>query len=216
MLHEEHGIWSELWKIGGIEIAERRAIIWGKSESVSHSVMSDSLQPCGLYVARQAPLSIGFSRQEYWSGLPFPSPGDLPNPGIKPRSAALQANSLPAEPPNGWPIWGKENGKCNGKETRLCNMLAVGASEGKIKKQGKKDPTFLFSAILCVVEFSPHHGKSIRYHRFWGGFPRPEISASSPAPRAASRCGILFKAFSRGDGSLVSAPARGPGGKRAS
>ena len=36
-------------------------------------------------------------------------------------------------------------------------MLAVGASEGKIKKQGKKDPTFLFSAILCAVEFSPHH-----------------------------------------------------------
>ena len=61
--------------------------------------MSDSLQPCGLYVARQAPLSIGFSRQEYWSGLPFPSPGDLPNPGIKPRSAALQADSLPSEPP---------------------------------------------------------------------------------------------------------------------
>ena len=40
-------------------------------------------------VARQAPLSLGFSRQEYWSGLPFPSPGDLPNPGIKPRSPAL-------------------------------------------------------------------------------------------------------------------------------
>ena len=42
-------------------------------------------------VAYQAPLSIGFSRQEYWSGLPFPSPGDLPNPGIEPRSTALQA-----------------------------------------------------------------------------------------------------------------------------
>ena len=49
-------------------------------------------------VARQAPLSVGFSRQEYWSGLPFPSPGDLPDPGIKPRSPALQADSLPAEP----------------------------------------------------------------------------------------------------------------------
>ena len=46
-------------------------------------------------VARQAPLSIGCLRQEYWSGLPFPSPGDLPNPGIKLRSPALQANSLP-------------------------------------------------------------------------------------------------------------------------
>ena len=45
-------------------------------------------------VACQAPLSMGFSRQECWSGLPFPSPGDLPDPGIESRSAALQADSL--------------------------------------------------------------------------------------------------------------------------
>ena len=50
-------------------------------------------------VARQASLSMEFSRQKYWSELPFPSPGDLPNPGIKPRSPALQADSLPSEPP---------------------------------------------------------------------------------------------------------------------
>ena len=48
-------------------------------------------------VAHQAPPSMGFSRQEYWSGLPFPSPGDLPDPGIKPGSPALQADSLPTE-----------------------------------------------------------------------------------------------------------------------
>ena len=51
--------------------------------------------------AHQAPLSVGFSRQEYWSGLPFPPPGDLPDPGIKPESPvspSLQADSLPAEP----------------------------------------------------------------------------------------------------------------------
>ena len=47
----------------------------------------------------QAPLSVGFSRQEYWSGLPCPSPGDLPNPGVKLRSPALQADSLPSETP---------------------------------------------------------------------------------------------------------------------
>ena len=46
----------------------------------------------------QAPLSMTFSRQEYWSGLPFPSPGDLPNPGIKPWSPAWEADSLPSEP----------------------------------------------------------------------------------------------------------------------
>ena len=49
--------------------------------------------------AYQAPPSMEFSRQEYWSGLPFPSSGDLPNPGIKPRSPALQADALPSEPP---------------------------------------------------------------------------------------------------------------------
>ena len=47
----------------------------------------------------QAPLSMGFSRQEYWSGQPFPSPGDVPNPGIKPMSLALQTDSLLLEPP---------------------------------------------------------------------------------------------------------------------
>ena len=56
--------------------------------------LCDSMD-CGL----QAPLSMEFSRQEYWSGLPFPSPGDLPNPGIDLRSPALQVDSLPSQPP---------------------------------------------------------------------------------------------------------------------
>ena len=59
------------------------------------SIVSDSLQHYGL----QAPLSMGFSRQEYWSGLPCCSPGDLPNPGIEPSAPALQADSLPTELP---------------------------------------------------------------------------------------------------------------------
>ena len=50
-------------------------------------------------VAYQAPPSMGFSMQEYWTGLPFPSPGYLPNPGIEPRSPTLQADALPSEPP---------------------------------------------------------------------------------------------------------------------
>ena len=50
-------------------------------------------------VAYQAPPSMGFSRQEYRRGLPFPSPGDLPDPGIKPGSPTLQADALPSEPP---------------------------------------------------------------------------------------------------------------------
>ena len=67
----------------------------------NHSVVSDSLQP-------QAPPSMEFSRQEYWNGLPFPSPGDLPNPGIEPRSPALQADALPSE------LLGKANNSLTG------------------------------------------------------------------------------------------------------
>ena len=50
-------------------------------------------------VTYKSPQSIEFSRQEYWSGLPFSSPGDLPNPGIEPGSPALQTAALPSEPP---------------------------------------------------------------------------------------------------------------------
>ena len=71
---------------------------WYESESVSLSVMSDSLGTPWT-VAHQTPLSMEFSRQGYWSGLPFPSPGDLPNPRIEPESPALQADSLLSEPP---------------------------------------------------------------------------------------------------------------------
>ena len=62
------------------------------------------LSPVQLFVtprtvAYQAPPSMEFSRQEYWSGLPFPSPGDLPNQGTEPMSPTLQADTLPREPP---------------------------------------------------------------------------------------------------------------------
>ena len=63
---------------------------------VSCSVLSHSATPGTL--ARQASLSMGFSRQEYWSGLPFPSPGDLPNPGIEPVSPALAGRFFTTEP----------------------------------------------------------------------------------------------------------------------
>ena len=76
-----------------------------------HNTMSEvkSLSRVQLFatpwtVVYQASLSMGFSRQEYWSGLPCPSPGDLPDPGIKPRSLALQADALPSEPPGKSPI----------------------------------------------------------------------------------------------------------------
>ena len=65
---------------------------------VSRSVMSDFCSPMD-FKAHEAPLSMEFSMQECWSRLPFPSPGDLPDPGIEPRSPALQADALPSEPP---------------------------------------------------------------------------------------------------------------------
>ena len=64
---------------------------------ISLSVVPDSVTP--RTVAHQGPLSMGFSTLEYWSGLSFPSPADLPDPGIEPGSPALQADSLPIEPP---------------------------------------------------------------------------------------------------------------------
>ena len=77
--------------------SQLQSLWWGKGK-----VKEKSLSPVRLFatpwcVACQAPPSMGFSRQEYWSGWPFPPPGNLPNPGIEPGSLALQADSLPSE-----------------------------------------------------------------------------------------------------------------------
>ena len=69
-------------------------------------------------VAHQACLSMGFSRQDYWSGVPFPSPGDLPDPGIEPGSPTLQADALTSEPP------GKPQ-----EYALVCHLLVVGSWE---------------------------------------------------------------------------------------
>ena len=85
--------------------------------------MSDS---CAIpwTVARQAPLSMGFSRSEYWSGLPYPPPGDLPDPGTKLGSPTLQAYSLPPEPPG--KLKGcKAEGKESGEKTQLTLMFKI-------------------------------------------------------------------------------------------
>ena len=93
-------------------------------------------------VACKVPLSMGFSRKEYWSGLPFPSPEDLLDPGIEPGSPALQADSLPTElqgkhVPNRWHWWICFQGK-NG-ETDIGNrpMDMVGGEEGEGEMYGE-------------------------------------------------------------------------------
>ena len=77
-----------VWDSLGIEVK------WTEVKSLSHV----RLFVTPWNIAYKAPLSTEFPRQEYWSGLPFPSPEDLPNPGIKPRSPTLQADTLPSEP----------------------------------------------------------------------------------------------------------------------
>ena len=82
---------------------------WFPLHACLHSQLLSHAQLFGTpwTVARQAPLSMGFSRQEYWSGLPFPSPGDLPNPGIKLKSPTLAGRFLITEPPQRRDCWGE-------------------------------------------------------------------------------------------------------------
>ena len=85
---------EDTWEAGAVflsSVTSRLRLKW------SRAVVSDSATP--WTVAHQALRSMGFSRQEYWSGVPFPSPGDLSGPGIQPRSSMLQAEALPSEPP---------------------------------------------------------------------------------------------------------------------
>ena len=74
-------------------------MIWGGADEIILEISVCSLSCVQPFVAHQVPQSIEFFRQEYWSGLSFPSPGDLPHPLIEPGSPTLQADSLPTEPP---------------------------------------------------------------------------------------------------------------------
>ena len=76
-------------------------------------------------VAYQAPSSMGFSRQEYWSGLSFPFPGDLPDPGIEPGSPAFQAEALTSEPPE------KPQTKQSSTQTSAVGSLAISSGAGR-------------------------------------------------------------------------------------
>jgi len=84
----------------------------GKCQFISFTtitvILFDSISLCRIKTYNyRLSLSMGFSRQEYWSGLPCPPPGDLPNPGIEPRSPALQVDSLQSEPPGKYIIYFK-------------------------------------------------------------------------------------------------------------
>ena len=91
---------------------------------------------------------MGFSRQEYWSGLPFPSPGDLPNPEIEPGSSTLQADSLPSEPP--------------GKLQRI-HLPMQEVREMQISSLGQEDP---------LVEEMATHSRILALKTPWAEEPR--------------------------------------------
>ena len=93
-------------------------------------------------VHHQAPLSMEFSRQEYWSGKPFPSPGDLPDPGTEPRSPIFQAGSLPSEPP-GKPLKYRGSLKCQSFKNGIIALLSV--------LQMIKWYYIIIVFILCVI-----------------------------------------------------------------
>ena len=99
---ESEPLWRIIWLCSwahGTALSWLVYVLYSRSVRVG-PVVSDSATP--WTVARQAPPSMGFSRQEYWSGLPFPSPGDLPDPGIEPvspESSALAGGFFTTEPP---------------------------------------------------------------------------------------------------------------------
>ena len=137
--------------------------LWGHNR-VRHNLASKQ-QPCDhvkslsrvrlfatpCIVTYQAPLSMGFYRQEYWSGLPFPSPGDLPDPGIEPGSPALQVDALLSAPP------GKPN---NSNKLQSCRHLVIrlthrkGTSYVKTKTPSGKFEVLDYPGVLFVVSIT--------------------------------------------------------------
>ena len=115
-------------------------------------------------VAHQVPLSMGFSRPEYWSGLPCPPQGDLPNPGIQPRPPTLQADSLSSEPP-GKP---KNTGVGSLSLLQECRRPRFNPCVRKIPLRGKWQPTpvFLPGKYLGqrdLVSYSPWSPQRVRH-----------------------------------------------------
>ena len=102
--------------------------------------------------AHQAPLSLGFARQEYWSGLPFPSPGDLPDPVIEPASPALPDGLLTAEPSGKPPVTVKGLKKgCKANHKNACIQLST-IHERQLGEAIKD--TFMSDSSLCQLQFS--------------------------------------------------------------
>ena len=152
-----------------------------KSESVSRSVVSDSAT--AWTAVHQTPLSVGFSRQEYWSKLPFSSPGDLPDPGIEPGASALQTDSLPSELP--------------GKPILQCQIF--------LHIKPRIDALFLWVKLLLHLNFDDsgfHHIRQDHGALEYFGSPRASSLIHKHAQPSGAACshGLLL-------GSTISAGA---------
>ena len=106
-------------------------------------------------VAHQAPLSMRFSRQEYWNGLPFPPPGDLPDPGIEPTSPALQADFLPSESP-GKPFNARGPGSMPGPGTMRVKLKT---KEGLTEPGNSQAPLSLRLSCVNKLSANPNRRK---------------------------------------------------------
>ena len=111
--------------------------------------------------ACQAPVSMEFSRQEYLSGLPFPSPGDLPDPGIEPGCPALQADSLPFEPPGKPHVEPEVICKSPGK---LCKMIQSLTLRSYQNGQGKDQGVYVSNCFPLILIFHPGGEPGGRVH----------------------------------------------------
>ena len=126
-------------------------------------------------IAHQAPVFMEFSRQEYWSGLPFPSPGDLPDPGIEPRSPTLQADSLLSGPPRK-PWWATK--ALAPTMTYLGVTLPPPAPDPCSHRQApnpsilSKYPLLASTLVQVLVSWFPANWSS--YHQPWISLSPPE------------------------------------------
>ena len=126
-------------------------------------------------IAHQTPLSIEFSRQEYWSWLPFLCPGHLPYPGIKPRSPPLQADSLLSEPP----------GKSKGRETRdqIANIHWIIEKAGKFQKKH-----LLLLHWLCESLWLYRSQQTVESSSRDGNTKPPYLTPEKPVYKSRSNC----------------------------
>ena len=127
-----------------------------------------------MVVVHQAPISMGFSRQEYWSGFPFPSSGDLPNPRTEPGSVSLQADSLPSEPP----------GNKQKDDFSVCYLFLRVVYHEMLKQVYKGDTTGfkIASRVRGPCKMPPITSQPVRSHQ-------PATDRSIAQPTAVSQTG---------------------------